>query len=238
MIVRPPFEGASLFAKLVNVWFLKQPPAEAHRNRIQYLANRIAESTAAALSTGRVARILSLGCGPAWEVQQFLEEKHFSNNASFALLDFNVETLDYSRSTLENIKRKHSRTTQFQYIKRSVAQIAKDGGRTFERSNESQYDLIFCAGLFDYLPDQICRRLGDVFYGWLAPGGLLITTNVDRYNPRRLTMEYVMDWHLIYRTGAELAALKPELARPDWCAVRSDTTGVNIYFEATKPQRE
>ncbi len=237
MIVRPPFEGASLFAKLVNVWFLNQPPAEAHRNRILYLTDRIVESTAAAIRTGRVARILSLGCGPAWEVQRFLEERHFSNQARFALLDFNTETLDYARSTLEGIKRKYSRTTELQFFKRSVAQIAKDGGRTFERSKDSHYDLIYCAGLFDYLPDSLCRRLCEVFYDWLAPGGLLITTNVDIYNPRRLTMEYVMDWHLIYRSGAELAAFKPTLARPDYCAVKSDTTGVNIYFEATKPEQ-
>ena len=35
MILRDPQEGASVFAKILNVWFIDQPPAEAHRNRIK-----------------------------------------------------------------------------------------------------------------------------------------------------------------------------------------------------------
>ena len=34
MIVRDPHEGASLFAKMVNLWFLSQWPSKAHRNRL------------------------------------------------------------------------------------------------------------------------------------------------------------------------------------------------------------
>ena len=41
MILREPYEGASFFAKIVNVCFLKNPPAEAHRNRIKYLTGRL-----------------------------------------------------------------------------------------------------------------------------------------------------------------------------------------------------
>ena len=37
MILRDPYEGGSLFAKVVNLWFLSQWPARAHRNRIQHL---------------------------------------------------------------------------------------------------------------------------------------------------------------------------------------------------------
>src|SRR5262249_4825494 len=32
MICRDPLEGSTLFAKILNLWFLRQPPAEAHRN--------------------------------------------------------------------------------------------------------------------------------------------------------------------------------------------------------------
>ena len=95
--------------------------------------------------------------------------------------------------------------------------------------------MIYCAGLFDYLSDPVCRRLTNIYYEWLAPGGLLVTTNVDVYNPRRITMDYIMEWHLFYRKGADLLALKPDMAPADLCAVRSDSTGVNIYFEAQKP---
>jgi len=235
MISREPCEGGSLFAKVLNLWFLQQAPAAAHRNRITYLAERITEMTARAASANKVARILSLGCGPALEVQGFLSEKHFSNRAEFTLLDFNEETLTHTRAVLEGLKKEHHRNSQITYGKKSVNLILKEGGKRIERPPENQYDFVYCAGLFDYLSDQLCHRLSNILYEWVAPGGLFITTNVDGSNPRRLTMDYIMEWHLIYRTGSKLASLKPDQVEPGAFEVRSDTTGVNIYFEARKP---
>jgi extracellular factor (EF) 3-hydroxypalmitic acid methyl ester biosynthesis protein len=75
----------------------------------------------------------------------------------------------------------------------------------------------------------------NLLYGWVAPGGLLVTTNVDGSNPSRHTMEYVLEWHLIYRRAREFAGLLPEMAPPGSYAVKSDPTGVNIYLEVRKP---
>jgi extracellular factor (EF) 3-hydroxypalmitic acid methyl ester biosynthesis protein len=237
MICRNSFEGPSLFAKLVNYWFLQQPPAEAHRNRLDYLGERIAEVTVSAAGAGRTARILTLGCGPAHEIQRFIEQKSFSDRAHFTLLDFNEETLLHTRSRLDQIKRQYHRTTQITTTKKSVNLILKEASRTSTNDPGPQYDLVYCAGLFDYLTGQMCQRLSDILFDWVQPGGRLITTNVDASNPRRHIMDFVMDWHLIYRTGAQLSALRPERASPEACVVKSDLTGVNIYFETRKPDR-
>ena len=66
-------------------------------------------------------------------------------------------------------------------------------------ADEKNYDFIYCAGLFDYLPDRTCKQLMNIFYEWLAPGGLLAATNVDACKPFRHMLEFVLDWHLIYR---------------------------------------
>ena len=76
-----------------------------------------------------------------------------------------------------------------------------------------------------------------MLYEWVAPEGLLVTTNVDECNPRRVTMDYLMEWHLIYRNGKEMSSFKPDKASEEDCRVRSDETGVNIYFQAAKPKR-
>src|SRR5262249_50546863 len=65
MILRDPQEGSSLFAKMLNIWFLKQAPAEAHRNRILYLSQRLVDETRRVARLGRPAQIFNLGCGPA-----------------------------------------------------------------------------------------------------------------------------------------------------------------------------
>jgi extracellular factor (EF) 3-hydroxypalmitic acid methyl ester biosynthesis protein len=235
MIVRDPREGDSLYAKIINVWFLHQPPAEAHRNRIGFLADHLSEVTMQAMAAGRKARILSLGCGPAGEVQRFLREKHFSDHAEFTLLDFSEETLAHTRSVIEKIKHDHHRVATCHFVKKSVLQIFKEAGAR-AKDARGQYDFVYCAGLFDYFSDSFCHRLSEILYDWVMPGGLFVTTNVDSSNPRRLTMEYIMEWHLIYRNGAELAALKPKAVADGDYNVTSDVTGVNIYFETRKPK--
>jgi extracellular factor (EF) 3-hydroxypalmitic acid methyl ester biosynthesis protein len=237
MILRDPFEGGSLFAKLMNFWFLQQPPAEAHRNRIEHLQERLTEVTVRAASAGRTARMLSLGCGSAHEVQRFIETKPLADRAHFTLLDFSEETLDYTRARLEETKRLYHRTTSLQTTRKSVNSILKEAARSVQRTPEYQFDFVYCAGLFDYLSDQMCHRLSNILYDWVQPGGLFLTTNVDPSNPRRLVMDFVMEWNLIYRDGRQLAALRPDRADPETASVKSDLTGVNVYYEARKSDR-
>lgn len=235
MISRDPLEGSSLFAKAVNLWFLKQAPAEAHRNRLRHLHAKMALETSRLAARGRAARVFNLGCGPAIEVQDFLAATNLSERASFTLADFDQETLVYARSALDQARATHHRNTSIQFLKRSVTQLLKEAGKTIERPPDQQYDFVYCAGLFDYLSDDVCRRLMNLLYGWVAPGGLLLATNVDRSNPSRQTMDYMLEWHLIYRSSSEFAQLIPDQAPPDSCAVTSDPTGVNLYLEIRKP---
>lgn len=236
MICRDPLEGSTLFAKIVNLWFLRQPPAEAHRNRIQYLVDRLSEVTLHLSQNGRTARILSVGCGPAREVQRFLAENPLADRAQFRLIDFDKETVEYTRGTLDSLKRKHSRSTQLEVIRKSVGQILKEAGLMIGRPAADQYDFVYCAGLFDYLSDPLCRRLSNVLYSWVAPGGLFVSTNVDVSNPRRLTMNYIMDWHLIYRNSGQFASLRPDSLDGADDQIVSDQTGVNIHYAVRKPE--
>ncbi len=235
MILRNGWEGDSLFAKVVNMWFLRQPPAQAHRNRIAYLADRLQDETLRARHLGRTARIFNLACGPAHEVQHFLRESLASESAAFTLLDFNAETLQHVEAALTAAKAQSGRRTPLTYVHKSVHQILKESGRADRRPAGEPYDFVYCAGLFDYLSDQVCRRLMDIMYGWLAPGGLLVATNVEPSNPLRHGMEHLLDWHLIYRTGPEIEQLRPQQAHPDQARVLADATGTNVFLEVRKP---
>jgi extracellular factor (EF) 3-hydroxypalmitic acid methyl ester biosynthesis protein len=236
MIWRNGHEGSSLFAKVVNCWFLEQPPARAHRNRIDYLVKRLIEETLRVRAQGRPARVFNLACGPALEVQEFLRASALSSETEIALLDFNQETLDYTSAILEDAKRRHARSTVLHFIKKSVHQILKESVKASGRAAEVQYDFIYCAGLFDYLSDAVCQRLTTTLYRWLAPGGLLLLTNVDACNPLRQGMDYLLDWSLIHRTTRQCLSALPGGASPDMMSVRADTTGVNLLIEVRKPE--
>lgn len=238
MMMRPPYEGSSLFAKIMNVWLLGQSPVIAHRNRVAYLKRKLLEETARTTADGQPLRVLNVGCGPALEVQAFLREYSASDHVHFDLLDFNEETLRDLRTWLERIQREHHRRTRLNFIKKSVYQLLKEGGRTVAHRTATR-DLIYCAGLFDYLCDNVCKRLMSILYGLLAPGGLLIATNVsDAMNssrPFRYSMEYILDWHLIYRDGRRVRDLAPDRALAENVTVLAEDTGVNIFLEVRKP---
>jgi extracellular factor (EF) 3-hydroxypalmitic acid methyl ester biosynthesis protein len=231
MIMRDPAEGSSLFSKLVNSWFLSQGPAAAHRNRISYLANILADESCRVVRNGKAARIFNLGCGPAGEIQKFLIESEICDHASFVLLDFNDQTLEHVSKVLEDLKTQYRRNTKIELMKKSVHQVLKEAAKPTE-----EYDVVYCAGVFDYLSDRICQRLINRFYEMLQPGGLLVVTNVDPSNPSRHTMEYLLEWHLIYRNRQQLSALKAEDA-PDACyGIKADSTGCNLFLEIRKPE--
>jgi extracellular factor (EF) 3-hydroxypalmitic acid methyl ester biosynthesis protein len=240
MMIRPPYEGSTLFAKVLNVWLIGQAPACAHRNRVDYLVRKLLEETVRVKALGRTARVYNLGCGPAAEIQRFLKEQAIADHTKFTLLDFNEETLAHLRAALDGAKRTYGRSTPIQCLKRSVQQVLKEAGKSVPRTPANEYDFIYCAGLFDYLSDQMCKRLMDIFYNLLAPGGLLVATNVsDAMNtsrPFRYSMEYILDWHLIYRGGRQFGALAPDRAPPDSVKVLAEPTGVNVFIEVRKPR--
>jgi extracellular factor (EF) 3-hydroxypalmitic acid methyl ester biosynthesis protein len=235
MILRDPLEGASLFAKMVNLCFLKNPPAEAHRNRIAYLTRQLRAETRRVAAQHRHARIFNLGCGPAQEVQDFIRQDDLCDQAELTLVDFEGEALEYARRALGQLTTQYRRQTRIQLLKKSVHQILKEASRPVAGPEAGGYDLIYCAGLFDYISDRICQRLMGYFYDLLNPGGLLIATNVDAAKPFRHSMEYLMEWHLICLNRQELAALTPEQAPAGCCTVVTDATGVNIFTEIRKP---
>lgn len=239
MMVRPAPQGASLFAKLINLWLLSQMPAQAHRNRIVRLKERLVQESLRVRQGGRPLRVLNLGCGPAAEVEEFLAE-HLADHAEFTLWDFNEETLEHTTSVLAEARRRHGRHTVIHLQKKSAHHVLKEGQKPVIAGSGRCFDYIYCAGLFDYLTDRTCRQLMNIFYEWLAPGGLLLATNVsDTMNgtrPFRYSMEYLLDWHLIYRDGARIAALAPERAPADAVKVIAEDLGVNVFIEVRKPE--
>ncbi|MDB6125500.1 MAG: hypothetical protein JWQ71_4493 [Pedosphaera sp.] len=236
MMMRNPFEGNSLYAKVVNLWFISQWPSEAHRNRVKYLKERLTVETARMVRKGKPLKIFNLGCGPAKEIQEFIADTALADNAEFTLLDFNKETIEYTGGILQGLKRQYYRKTSLQFHKKSVAHVLKEGSKGGFGPPENKFDYIYCAGLFDYLSDQTCKQLMNVFYDRLAPGGLLVATNVDDCKPFRHMLEFVLDWHLIYRDQKGGAALIPNRVAPDERSVKKDPTEVNVFIEARKPE--
>lgn len=236
MMVRHPEEGASLFAKIFNVWLIQQSSAIAHRNRLAYLTRTIETEALRVTHTGKRARIFNFACGPAIEVQQFLSDSPLGEQVEITLADFDSETLAYTKKAINDIKRQFGWQTSIQFQRKSVSQLTKQALKQAAAGGNGkyEYDFVYCAGLFDYLADTACRQMIDIFYRWLAPGGLLVVTNVTPQAPNQGSLELILDWHLIYRNVPQFEQLCSGIIPKEKVRVKSDDTGVNIFLEARK----
>jgi extracellular factor (EF) 3-hydroxypalmitic acid methyl ester biosynthesis protein len=237
MMFRDSCEGGSLFAKMVNSYALQLPPIIAHRNRITYLCDKLVEESLRVARKSGPLRVFNLGCGPAHEIQQYLAKGAVTDVGDFMLADFNEETAGHTAAKLNDIKRNFGSRAKVQVVKRTAHQLIKNSERTIQSPQAEQYDMIYCAGLFDYLSDKVCRKLMDVFYAMLAPGGLLLATNVDDH-PSQNEMEYFLEWNLIHRNSAQMLTLAPDRADPESLKLMRDQTGVNIFLEIRKTAGE
>lgn len=202
-----PRQGPNTYFQIVNAAFLATPVAQAHRGRIGRLLAFLCDEADAARAAGRPYRILNLGCGPAIEVQRFLQEYPEPHWLQFELVDFSDATLDWTRSRLAALNAQLPRPATITYVNDSVHRLLK---RPLEEGATSgEFDAVYCAGLFDYLPDKVCARLLMYFASRLRRRGRFMVTNVHAHTAGRHALEHILEWYLIYRDEAGMRRLLP-----------------------------
>ncbi len=233
MIVRDPLEGSTTYAKILNSLILRSDGAQAHRNRIDRL-QRYLHDEALRVTPKRPLRVLNIGCGPAHELQRFIRNDPLSDQCEFHLMDFNDETLGYAKNKLKEAAAGAGRSPKLVFHHKSINELLKEATRSSLGRDLSPFvaaDLIYCAGLFDYLNDKICNRLLELFYAWVNDGGFVVATNVTPQNSVRYFLEHILEWNLIYRGMDEMSLLAPDRGKRE---VNCDETGVNVFLEIRK----
>jgi extracellular factor (EF) 3-hydroxypalmitic acid methyl ester biosynthesis protein len=153
----------------------------------------------------RAARILSLGCGPAREVELFLSSAGLKNRrAEFTLIDQEQAALSYAvEKTFPHVLTANGQA-RVQCLNMSFTDIVRSNSGL---TSLPPQDLIYCVGLIDYLADRRAATVVRRLYETLAPGGLLIIGNMNETaNSAVWPLEFLLDWSLHYRTDAQMLA--------------------------------
>lgn len=185
----PDYHPATLAGK-IYAYTVNSPASRAVRFRRQLLAGLI-DSTVARCGTGK-ARVLSIAAG-------HLREAEISTTVKqCALVEF--VAFDQDQESLDVIERDYA---QYGVTARhgSVRQLLKG------RDDFTGFDLVYAAGLFDYLEQSTAQRLVERMQGMLNPGGKLLIANFTHNVPDAGYMEAFMDWWLIYRGKDEMISL-------------------------------
>lgn len=231
MILRNRMEGPTAYAAILHQFVLSADTGDGHRNRIARLVEHLRQEAVRIAPLRRPIRVLNVGCGPADEICRFIRREPLADRCEFTLVDFNKETIDYASARIAEASAESCRRPAVTYVHRSVTDLIKEAARS--RSGQvPQYDLVYCAGLFDYLSDRVSQRLLALLSEWTMAGGLTVATNVHSGHRSHAMMEDVLDWNLILRTESQMLDLAPQHAGTT--LVCTEPAGVNIFLELRK----
>jgi len=232
MLQESPSVGSTTYAKIVHELTTSVAACLAHRNRVKILERQLDEEAERVTNDEqRIFTALSVACGPAIEAQRFVRNHPIVNQCALHLMDFNEETLNYTKRRVAEAMEASGHKPTIKFIQKSIDDLLKNIHLESEGFLPS-YDMIYCGGLFDYFPDNVCRNLLQLYYKWIRPGGLLVATNVHPNHPDIPMMEHLLEWYLIYRDEAHLLSLAPKGTDGE---VFADDTGVNVFLTIRKP---
>lgn len=231
MIHRGVPEGPSPYAKLVNAAYVRLPIAESVRNRARALEDYLTRGAELCAREGRSFSALSVGCGPAVEVQRFIRNSPYAQGARIALIDFNSETLEHAQERIRAAIAESGREATVTFIHESVHALLKSACGDPGAEGRKSYDFVYCAGLFDYLSDKVCTRLVRLFHSWTRPGGRLLVTNMHESTLNRYLLEHQAEWFLIYRNEGQMLSMATGLGPQH---TFTDSTGINLCLEVER----
>ncbi len=184
------------FDRLWDNYFQQLDICKATRQRKQEIKKILLDFVK--VREGRAMRIMNLACGPGREIKELLEtdaDKNFSK-VIFDCYDSEIKAVTYARRILAG-------RGNVNFFRKNVIRLALK--KDIKKEIHWDYDLIYSAGLFDYLNEKVATRLVGNLKKVLKKDGLMVICNVrDRYsNPSVAWMEWVARWYLIYRTETE-----------------------------------
>jgi extracellular factor (EF) 3-hydroxypalmitic acid methyl ester biosynthesis protein len=212
-----PPEPLSPLARHLHAWATSQQGFESVRDRRDRLT-RLIDVTAA---ERKDARILSLACGHLREARRSTAVRD-GTIAEFVALDQDRRSLDTIACDLP--------TACVTRVNASIRRFLVDA------SMYGTFDLIYAAGLYDYLDDDLARRLTTSIAAALRPGGSMLVANFAPELREAAYMEAVMRWNLIYRNEDQVRQFAADIS-PETLAdatVSRDALGNIVYLSIRK----
>lgn len=232
--------GNGLYPQFLQYLAQRYPLGEAVRSRERLMQKTIRKTVAEVPSS----RIVSLACGPAIELKNLLSDYPAGGRETeLVIVDQDEQAMHFAHNALSRSLLSKGPSVadnvRLNGLHISVKQILRPSDETESKivsSSLGNSDLIYAAGLYDYLPESVAKALTINLYGHLKPGGKLFVGNLKSCPVSTWIMEYVLAWHLQYRTEA----LMKDLARPleehgAKSRVVLDSTELCIFLEVTKP---
>lgn len=201
-------------AQRVHEFLVEGPAPSAVRHRLAVLSDALRSVGERPEGPGRA---LALACGHLRELAQVPET---SWPREVVALDQDPDSLSVVESSYADSRVTARRGTVRDVLARRLA------GEPF--------DLVYAAGLFDYLEEPVAKALTSRMFELVAPGGHLLLANFTPDTPDIGFMEAMSEWHLIYRTEADMWSLLEGITAKVSARTWRDPGGCIVYLEVAR----
>jgi len=219
-------DGDGLFGLMVDRYCLDCPPPRAVRGRRRLLSRLIEKHVRNLMPVRDSIGIMNLACGSNRELFDFIARFPHSHMLDCLCIDADPEALEYTSKYVDVFEHDAGITLmQENVIKWSLGRV---------RHNFEPRDIIYSAGLTDYLDERLFTALVKRAWDYLKPGGVLILSNFSKANPNKAWMDHIFQWKLIHRDEQDLKSIFGRTPFGSNVEVLSEQEGVNLFAVATK----
>lgn len=223
MLYDEDFSGTSVLGCLLHHHPIQSDAAKAVRHRIELIAELLRRRE-------ERARVLSLACGPARELNEIVCSAASAEALDIVLADQDEDALKEARAEVARVERRLGASVRATTRKLSVRDLMRGDAA----SSLGDFDAIYSLGLFDYLSTPVAKRLVTILVGLLRPAGSLVIGNFHVDCSTRTYLDVWMNWPLLYRTEAEMLDLTSDVPLPIHRAVEFEATRSQMFLRITR----
>jgi extracellular factor (EF) 3-hydroxypalmitic acid methyl ester biosynthesis protein len=229
-IYERPFEGSSLFGRAVQLAFWHSRSAIAVRARKDLVKRELKALLSRHAGSKRPLRVLSIASGPAQELAELFDEvAELPAPLEVVLFEQDKNALAHAWRRLAPARARFPGDVRIMFLHDSIKRLLRDA-ELFSPFGE--FDLIYSAGLLDYLQQRTAVVLTRHLAKASAPGGqLLIANMVD--HPAHWYLEVPLEWPLVYRTREDLLDVGRRAVPGAVLEVLEDASGANPFLRLT-----
>ncbi|MCX6981749.1 MAG: class I SAM-dependent methyltransferase [Verrucomicrobia bacterium] len=169
-------------------YFHAQHSPRAVRNRKIYFHDLLRRKLNG--TTNRPLRVLNVASGPARDLAEWCAA-HGTEEVHFDCVEMDTNAIAHAQSLCAPYER--------------CVHFMRANALRF--TTNAKYDLVWSAGLFDYLSDSLFVRLLKRLMRFTREGGEVVIGNFGNFNPTRFSMETWCNWHLIHRGEDDVTEL-------------------------------
>ncbi len=223
-------DGDGNLGVMIDAHCMQCPPAKAVRGRRKMLASLLEEYSRPFIEQGKKINIMNLACGSNRELFDFLKKCPDTSRVEAICMDADQDALEFTNREVDIFPHKATiRLMKDNVVKWSLGRIRHEFGKQ---------DIIYSAGLTDYLDQRLFIALLNRIYEFLNPGGVAIICNFASRYPHKAWVDQLLQWKLIYRDEQDMKKLFGASRFGEKVKLFTEEEGITIFAVARREKEQ